>query len=90
MKTNDYDYAATVWDQTNDYDAVLKHLRDKGISKLESIKAIREFCGVSLGEAKRIATESEVWEDTLGDSEKLHDAFVEGATVKERPDHSQS
>ena len=87
--SSDYDYAATVWKQTYDYDAVLRHLRSKGISKLDSIKALREFCDVSLADAKRIVTQSEVWLDTLAHSEKLHDAFFEGAT-KELPDDPES
>jgi len=78
-----YDYASTVWKETSDYEAVLRHLRDKGVSKLESIKALREFCEVSLGEAKQIASSSDVWADTLADSKELHDTFFEGATEKE-------
>ncbi len=83
MKTNDYDYSAQVWAETKDYDAVLRHLRDKGFSKLDSIKALREFCGLSLGESKRKASLSEVWVDTLEESNRLHDEFFEGATEKD-------
>lgn len=83
MTTNDYDSAVQIWAETNDYDAVLRHLRDKGCSKLDSIKALREYCGLSLGEANRKATMSEVWADTLEESSRLHDAFFEGATEKD-------
>jgi ribosomal protein L7/L12 len=83
MTTNDYDYAAQVWAETNDYDAVLRHLRVKGYSKLDSIKALREFCGLSLSESKRKASMSEVWADTLEESNRLHDAFFEGASEKD-------
>jgi ribosomal protein L7/L12 len=90
MKTSsDYYDASKVWDKTNDYDAVLKHLRDKGFSKLDSIKALREFCNLSLAEAKRIATQSEVWQDTFVDSQKLHDALFEGAAMQEPRDDDQ-
>lgn len=78
-----YDYAAKVWNETNEYDSVLSHLRRNGFNKLDSIKALREFCGVSLGDAKRIANNSHVWRDTVGDSEKLHEAFFDGATEKD-------
>ncbi len=79
MSNNDYEHASQVWTATKDYDTVLQHLRDKGFSKLDSIKALREFCGLSLGESKRTATLSKVWADTLEQSNQLHDAFFEDA-----------
>ncbi|WP_146561929.1 hypothetical protein [Posidoniimonas corsicana] len=76
---SDYSHTETVWRQTGSYDAVLRHLRSKGFSKIESVKAVREFCDVSLGEAKEITHSSDVWKDTLADSQQLHDALFEGA-----------
>jgi ribosomal protein L7/L12 len=83
MTNNDYDNAARIWAETNDYDSVVRHLRDKGYGKLDSIKAIREICGVTLGESKRKVELSEVWADTLDGSNQLHDAFFEGSTEKD-------
>ncbi len=83
---SDYDYASKVWDETHNYDAVLRYLRDRGVSKLDSIKALHEFCGVSLGDAKRIAARSAVWQDTLAELEKLHNTVIKGATAKEPTD----
>lgn len=80
MTSNNYGCTAQVWAETKDFDSVLRHLRENGFSKLESIKALRELCGISLGEAKRKASLSEVWADTLDDSNRLHDAFLEGAS----------
>ena len=83
MTNRDYEYAKQVWTEHNDYDVVLRYLREKGFSKLDSIKALREFCGLSLDEAKRKASLSEVWADTLDQTAQLHDAFFEGASEKD-------
>ncbi len=80
MTTGTYDGAAEIWNRTNDYDAVLRYIREIGLSKLDAIKAVREFCGVSLGEAKKIANASTVWADTLEASNELHDAFLNATT----------
>lgn len=44
-------------------DSALDLLRQSGAGVIESIKAVRETHGVSLGEAKRLVAESPVWMD---------------------------
>ena len=83
MCNNNYENSAQVWAATNNYDAVLQYLRDKGFSKLDSIKELREFCDLSLGEAKRKATLSTVWADTLEQTKELHEAFFADAAKSE-------
>mgnify|MGYP001000993692 CR=1 FL=1 len=75
-----YHSAVTVWQDTHDYDAVLQHMRDKGVSKVDSIVALREVCCVSLGDAKRLTARSRVWEDTSVATEQLHDAICDAIT----------
>ncbi len=73
-RSDTYQSAAVVWQDTHDYDAVLQHMRDKGVSKMDSIVALREVCCVSLADAKRLTVRSRVWQDTSAATEQLHDA----------------
>ena len=74
----DYSTAGDIWRETHDYESVLQHLRKKGFSQFESIKALRESCGVSLAEAKIIAKSSSVWSDIDAEIDRLHDSVEEG------------
>ena len=75
--SNDFDSrAALIWGETHDVDAVLQYLRGQGYSKFDSIKALRELLGLSLGDAKRIVSLSPVWRDSLEESRRLHDSLI--------------
>lgn len=69
-----------IWRKTPDYDAFLRGLRERGLSKLDSIKALRQAFGIPLAHAKQLAGTSEVWRDGRDETERLHDA-VEDAMV---------
>jgi ribosomal protein L7/L12 len=56
-----------------DLNAVLVQLRQAGFSKVESIRAIMELKGTSLGEAKRLIHLSPAWQDTLESDDRLHE-----------------
>ena len=52
---------------------ILVSLRDEGASAMESIKAMRELLGISLGEAKDLVHHSHAWSDLRGLHEAVHD-----------------
>jgi hypothetical protein len=54
-------------------DAALSALRRNGATPIDSIKAVREVCGVSLGEAKKLVADSPTWDDIRD----AHDRLVE-------------
>jgi ribosomal protein L7/L12 len=54
---------------------VISTLRRKGVSKVESIKAVAELTGDSLLEAKQTVHSSLTWRDAYEAGERLHDAL---------------
>lgn len=67
--------ACEIWSRSPDYELVFHFLSSNGVSKFDSIKVVRQICGVSLGEAKRIVMLSAEWRDTLEATAELHDAL---------------
>jgi ribosomal protein L7/L12 len=65
-----------LWQKSQSHEQLLHLLRQHGISKLDSIKVVREICAVSLGEAKKIVTYSAEWRDTLESTATLHDELA--------------
>ena len=51
----------------------VKTLRESGLSITESMKALMELFGMSLGEAKRVTAEHPAWADVFKAVEPLHD-----------------
>ena len=67
-----------------DTEAVLSFLRKRGLSKIESIKAIRELQGVRLSEAKGIVHLSRAWNDVQTADEAFHDAWQQATEQHNR------
>jgi ribosomal protein L7/L12 len=87
-----YEEARVLWQTRDGMQGFLRALRDRGARQVESIKAVCELGGVSLGEAKKIVHFSPVWDDMRSANEALHEsAFValdqmqrEGIVERER------
>ncbi|WP_257168496.1 hypothetical protein [Bradyrhizobium sp. SRS-191] len=60
-------------------DDLVRHLRDGGCWKIDSIVVLRAALGITLQEAKAIVHVSPVWSDTREQDEALHDALFEAA-----------
>ena len=56
------------------WNTVLRRLRDDGFSPAESIKVTRAVLGVGLGEAKQIVHTSPAWSDRAEAFDELHEA----------------
>jgi hypothetical protein len=67
-----------------DYDTVLAFLRDRGFSKLDSIKFLCETGKLPLIEAKEIVHNSVVWTDTFERDERLHESLMGSAAELSR------
>jgi ribosomal protein L7/L12 len=65
--------ARRVRQEGRDLDGVLEELRAAGASMADSVKAIREVDGVSVGEAKRLIDASHVYADWRASNEVLRD-----------------
>jgi len=65
--------AARLFGLGADHDLVLGFLREKGLNKLASIKALVKTTGVSLGNAKEIVHHSRVWQDVYERDTKFHE-----------------
>jgi ribosomal protein L7/L12 len=76
--------SSELWEQSRDHENLLHFLRASGVSKFDSIKVVREVCGISLGEAKRVVTLSAEWRDTLEATAELHDAITSSITGGDR------
>jgi len=74
-----YEECAVLWTQSNDYERVISLLRSFEVSKLDTIKAIRNICGASLGDAKKIVNASTTWADTVDGTAHFHDILEKGA-----------
>jgi ribosomal protein L7/L12 len=58
------------------FEAALASLHEQGASPVEVIKAIREVHGVSLGEAKRLFSESPAWRSESEAADRLHEELL--------------
>ena len=76
--------ADEVWRGSRDVDKLLQFLRREGISKLDSVKAVRAICQVSLSDAKKMVFQSSVWQDTAEATEMLHDEVVAALETTEK------
>jgi len=81
-----YEEARVLWQTRDGMQGFLRALRDRGARQVESIKAVCELGGVSLGEAKKIVHFSPVWEDVREASEALHDTAFEALDQLRRED----
>jgi hypothetical protein len=64
-------------------EAALSELRSAGASPIQAIKAIHDVQVVSLGEAKRVFSESPAWAQEVRDGDALH-AELTAIMEKER------
>lgn len=64
-------------------------LHEHGASILDSIKALRNVRGISLGLAKEIVSSHPVWEQIVTASQPLHDEAVAAAEEAAREETSQ-
>lgn len=55
-------------------EALVTDLNALGVGLLDSIKTLRNACGISLGEAKRAVTAHPLWRVEVQRNEALHDA----------------
>jgi ribosomal protein L7/L12 len=63
-----------LWEQCVDMNQFLDELRRRGAFQIESIKAVRKYAKVNLGQAKEIVHFSKTWADLRESSEALHEA----------------
>jgi len=56
---------------------ILALLREHGLSKTASIKALMDLQGLTLAEAKRVVHLSPTWQDVYKRDEALHDVLAE-------------
>jgi ribosomal protein L7/L12 len=75
-----------LWQERDGMQSFLRELRNRGAFQVESIKAVRQLAGVSLGEAKNIVHFSQAWEDTREASEALHETAFEALDQMQRED----
>jgi ribosomal protein L7/L12 len=58
---------------------VIAHLRQLGLDKIDSIKALRTAMGISLGKAKEKVHLSKAWADCREADDALHEAMFAAA-----------
>jgi ribosomal protein L7/L12 len=68
-----------LWEQSVDMNQFLDELRRRGAFQIESIKAVRKYAKVNLGQAKEIVHFSKTWADLRENSEALHEALYQAA-----------
>jgi ribosomal protein L7/L12 len=61
------------------HEQVVAHLRQLGLDKIDSIKALRAATGMTLGEAKEKVHLSEAWADCREADDALHEAAFAAA-----------
>ena len=66
-----------MFERGDDVEAVLRFLRQRGCSKLDSIKALVASKEMNLADAKRVAHLSKTWEDRRQSDEEFEKAFWE-------------
>ena len=77
--------------QEDDVESVLSFLRQRGCSKLDSIKALIILKGLNLADAKRAVHLSHTWEDVRQRDEEFEMAFwTEFTRLIEETEHEQS
>jgi ribosomal protein L7/L12 len=59
------------------FEAVVSLLRERGLSKVESISALASAARLPLAEAKRIVHSSPTWQDARAAGEELHEIIDE-------------
>jgi hypothetical protein len=59
------------------FEAILSLLRQRGLSKVESIKVLSDAARLPLAESKRIVHLSTTWRDERASGEELHEAIDE-------------
>jgi ribosomal protein L7/L12 len=59
-----------------DHEIVLGFLRERGFNKLDSMKALVNTTGMSLGDAKNIVHHSRAWQDTFAKDEEFHASLL--------------
>jgi hypothetical protein len=57
----------------SDLDEILRALRQRCPSIIQSIKVVRDLKGMPLGEAKELVHNSEAWSDVADSHSELHD-----------------
>ena len=55
-------------------DSIVVRMRMLGLNKIESIKLLRDCCGISIANGKDIVDLSPAWADRRESDEKVHDA----------------
>lgn len=61
-----------------EFDQVLAQLKARGLSKMQSMRAVHETLGLSLGEAKLAVHRSPVWNDRRAGDEAFEEELVRG------------
>jgi ribosomal protein L7/L12 len=59
-----------------DHVIVLGFLRERGLNKPDSIKALISATGMSLGDAKNIVHHSRAWQDSFARDEEFHASLL--------------
>ena len=67
-------------------EAVVADLKNEGFSRVDSIRAVVEITGASLGDAKLIVHRSQAWEDVRQETEDFHVALETELRVESKPE----
>ena len=69
-------------------EAAISLARDKGLSKVKSIIAIRQVTGKSLAEAKEAVHNSQTWADRKASDDDFHREVIEAVGLDREPAES--
>ena len=71
-----------------DVEEVIISMRNKGFSKIDSMKFLRDFASITLHDAKHIVHLSPAWADRYESDEAFHDAAEEAAKIIFSEEHT--
>lgn len=64
-------------ESSGDIEQVVQHLRDRGLSQMQSVKLLCDELGFSLRDSDSAVLHSVAWRDVRPDTESLRDAFFD-------------
>jgi ribosomal protein L7/L12 len=64
---------------SSDVEAVIFAMKDSGLDKIESIKLLRAYGGMSLADGKTAVHLSKAWEDCRESDDALHEQVIRAA-----------
>ncbi|HEX5443440.1 MAG TPA: hypothetical protein VFW87_06415 [Pirellulales bacterium] len=68
---------------------LIGHMKTRGFSILEAIKATRSLFGVSLGEAKQLVANHAAWTDIASSAAPMHEEVIRAFEDAESQDRNE-